>query len=115
MVSPSVDVIAREFGITSAITKEMILSIYVLAWGLGPLLLGPLSEMYGRVRILQLGNLVYLIFNIAGGFSQSTAQLIVFRFLSGFGGSGPLVVSKPLFSRWTLGISKWLSDPELLL
>ncbi|OOF99256.1 hypothetical protein ASPCADRAFT_163364 [Aspergillus carbonarius ITEM 5010] len=92
MVSPSVDVIAREFGITSAITKEMILSIYVLAWGLGPLLLGPLSEMYGRVRILQLGNLVYLIFNIAGGFSQSTAQLIVFRFLSGFGGSGPLVL-----------------------
>ncbi|PWY93762.1 MFS general substrate transporter [Aspergillus sclerotioniger CBS 115572] len=92
MVSPAVDAIAHEFGTSSTITSEMILSIFVLAWGLGPLLLGPLSEMYGRVRVLQLGNLMYLIFNIAGGFSQSTAQIIVFRFLSGFGGSGPLVL-----------------------
>ncbi|PYI00706.1 synaptic vesicle transporter [Aspergillus sclerotiicarbonarius CBS 121057] len=92
MVSPAVDAIAHEFGTTSTIASEMILSIFVLAWGLGPLLLGPLSEMYGRVWVLQLGNLMYLIFNIAGGFSQSTAQMIVFRFLSGFGGSGPLVL-----------------------
>ncbi|KAJ5215715.1 MFS general substrate transporter [Penicillium cinerascens] len=53
--------------------------------------------MYGRVRILQLGNLIYLIFNITGSFSQSTAQIIIFRFLGGFGGSGPLV-------RWTFYI-----------
>eukprot|EP01099_Mayorella_cantabrigiensis_P008020 TRINITY_DN7380_c0_g1_i1.p1 TRINITY_DN7380_c0_g1~~TRINITY_DN7380_c0_g1_i1.p1 ORF type:complete len:462 (-),score=70.02 TRINITY_DN7380_c0_g1_i1:423-1808(-) len=54
--------------------------------------LGPLSELYGRVLILQLSNIVFLAFNIACGFAQSKAQLMAFRFLSGLGGSAPLAI-----------------------
>ena len=71
----------------------MVLSIFVLAYAVGPLFLGPLSEVYGRVPVLQLANLVYLIFNTAAGGSKSKGQMLAFRFLSGLGGSAPLAVS----------------------
>ena len=93
MVAPSLDDISRDFHITSSVETQLVLSIFVLAWGFGPLLLGPLSEMYGRVHVLQLSNCMYLVFNIACGIAQSKEQIIAFRFLSGFGGSAPLAVS----------------------
>ncbi|KAL9127173.1 MAG: hypothetical protein Q9217_003906 [Psora testacea] len=91
MVAPALATIAKDFGITNEVESQLVLSIFVLAYAIGPLFLGPLSEMYGRVPVLQLANLFYLIFNIAGGFAQNKAEMIAFRFLSGLGGSAPLV------------------------
>lgn len=59
---------------------------------IGPLFLGPLSEVYGRVIVLQLANLFFLVFNLVCGFAQTTTQLIVFRLLAGLGGSAPMAV-----------------------
>ncbi|KAH9883830.1 MFS general substrate transporter [Xylariomycetidae sp. FL2044] len=53
---------------------------------------GPLSELYGRVLVLQLVNLLYLFFNLGCGLAQTQAQLTIFRFLSGLGGSVSLAV-----------------------
>ena len=70
----------------------MILSIFVLSYGFGPLLLGPMSEVFGRVRVLQLSNLFYLAWNLGCGFAQNKEEMIVFRFLAGLGGSAPMAV-----------------------
>ena len=67
----------------------MTMSIFILGGGIGSLVLGPLSEVYGRVPVILGSNLFFLIFNIAAGFSTTATQLIVFRFLSGLGGSAP--------------------------
>ena len=93
MVAPALTAIAKEFHITSEVESQLTLSIFVLAYAIGPLFLGPLSEIYGRVPVLQLSNLFYLVFNIACGASRSKGQMIAFRFLSGLGGSAPLAVS----------------------
>lgn len=69
-----------------------------LAYAIGPLLLGPLSELYGRVIVLQLANLFYLFFNLGCGLSRTKVQLIVFRFLAGFGGSAPLAIGGGILS-----------------
>ncbi|KAF9066975.1 MFS general substrate transporter [Rhodocollybia butyracea] len=92
MVAPATDVIASQFGITSEVLIAMTTSIFILAYAIGPLFLGPLSEIYGRSRVLQAANLFYLVWNLVCGFSQNTAQLIIFRFLAGLGGSAPLAV-----------------------
>jgi MFS family permease len=86
MVAPALASIGAEFGTTSKVQEEMVMSIFVLAYAVGPLFLGPLSEIYGRVPVLQLANLVYLVFNTACGASRSNAEMIAFRFLSGIGG-----------------------------
>ncbi|KAK5266030.1 hypothetical protein LTR40_014453, partial [Exophiala xenobiotica] len=92
MVAPALPKIATEFGITNTIESQIVLSIFVLAYAIGPMFLGPLSELYGRVIILQSSNVVFLAFNLACGFAQSKQQLMAFRFLSGLGGSAPLAI-----------------------
>ncbi|KAL9051390.1 MAG: hypothetical protein Q9162_006044 [Coniocarpon cinnabarinum] len=90
MVAPSLPVMGQDFNTSNEVVLQLMLSIFVLAYAIGPLFLAPLSEMYGRVPILQLANAFYFVFNLACGFSQTTAQMLVFRFLSGLGGSAPL-------------------------
>ncbi|PYH92930.1 synaptic vesicle transporter [Aspergillus ellipticus CBS 707.79] len=92
MVAPAISKISKEFHVESEIESELMLSAFVLAYAVGPLFLGPLSEIYGRVLVLQLANLIYLVFNIACGVCQSKGQMIAFRFLSGLGGSAPLAI-----------------------
>jgi multidrug resistance protein len=92
MVAPALPYIRHDFNITSSVTEQMILSVFVLSYGLGPLLLGPLSEVYGRLWVLQLGNFTYLIFNVACGLSRTATQIIFFRLLSGLGGGTSLAI-----------------------
>lgn len=92
MVAPGLDAIADEFSITSSIEKMFVMSIFLLAYAVGPFVLGPLSEIYGRTVVLQSANMVYLIFNTACGFARSTEEMLAFRFLSGLGGSAPQAV-----------------------
>ena len=98
MVAPALTAIAKEFNITSDIELSLTLSIFVLAYAIGPLFLGPMSEMFGRVIVLQLANLFYLCFNLGCGFAQTKAQMIAFRFLSGLGGSAPLAIGGGVLS-----------------
>lgn len=93
MVAPSSLQIAEEFNITSGALINMITSIFVLAYAFGPLILGPLSEIFGRKKVSLMANIVYLAFNLGCGFANNTSQLIAFRFLSGVGGSVPFSVS----------------------
>lgn len=98
MTAPALNSIAKDLNITNELEKQLSLSIFVLAYAIGPLLLGPLSELYGRVIVLQLANLFYLFFNLGCGLCRTKVQLIVFRFLSGFGGSAPLAIGGGVMS-----------------
>ncbi|KAF8553172.1 MFS general substrate transporter [Imleria badia] len=92
MVAPATNQLAAQFGIHSSVVIAFTTSIFVLAYAIGPLFLGPLSEVYGRSRVLQLSNLWYLAWNLACGFAQNESQLLAFRFLAGLGGSAPLAI-----------------------
>ncbi|MCJ1404435.1 hypothetical protein MMC11_007660 [Xylographa trunciseda] len=98
MVAPAIASISAEFFITNEVEQQLVLSVFVLAYAVGPLFLGPLSEIYGRVPVLQLANLIYLIFNTACGFSKTSGQMIAFRFLAGLGGSAPLALGGGVLS-----------------
>ncbi|KAI3610705.1 mfs multidrug [Moniliophthora roreri] len=88
--SPSLPAISKDLNIVSgSILENMSLSIFVLAYALGPLIWGPLSELFGRLIILQISNIWFLIFNTLCGFARTPTQIIVFRFLAGFGGAAP--------------------------
>ncbi|KAJ3917217.1 MFS polyamine transporter [Lentinula edodes] len=96
MIAPGSQQVADEFGITSNVVLDMITSIFVLGFGTLSLclvfLMGPLSELYGRSRVVQLGNAFFLVWNFSCGFAQNQTQLIIFRFLAGIGGSAPLTI-----------------------
>lgn len=92
MLAPALDTLADEFDVKSDIETYLLMSIFLLAYAVGPFVLAPLSEMYGRVVVLQSANMFYLIFNTICGFSTSKEQMLAFRFLSGLGGSAPQAV-----------------------
>jgi MFS family permease len=92
MVAPALTKLAQDLDMHADIEVQMTLSIFVLAYAIGPLFLGPLSEIFGRVRLLQLSNVFYFVWNLGCGFAQNKAEMLVFRFLSGIGGSAPLAI-----------------------
>ncbi|KIJ60513.1 hypothetical protein HYDPIDRAFT_177370 [Hydnomerulius pinastri MD-312] len=92
MVAPATNQVAAGFGIDNDVIIALTTSIFVLAYAVGPFFLGPMSEIYGRSRVLQLANLWYLAWNLGCGFAQNEAQLLAFRFLAGLGGSAPLSI-----------------------
>lgn len=92
MVAPALNKMSTDLGMSSEIETKLALSIFVLAYAIGPLFLGPLSEVFGRLHVLQLSTLFYLAWNLACGFAQNKAEIIVFRLLSGVGGSAPLAI-----------------------
>lgn len=92
MVAPALVDIGRELDIPDTTEQALTLSIFVLAYALGPLGWGPLSELYGRIIVLQTSNVVYMLFNLGCGLAQTKGQMIAFRFLAGLGGSAPLAI-----------------------
>jgi MFS family permease len=92
MLAPALPDLAKEFKTSSGFETYLIMSIFLLAYAVGPFILAPLSEMYGRVVVLQAANMIFLIFNTVCGFAQNKTQILVFRFLSGLGGAAPQAV-----------------------
>jgi multidrug resistance protein len=92
IVAPAAASIGRDLNITAEFELQIIVSVYILGYAVGPLFLSPLSEVIGRKWVVQGANAFFLAFNIGCGFAQNKVQLIVFRFLTGLGGSAPLSV-----------------------
>ncbi|GJN89890.1 hypothetical protein Rhopal_002879-T1 [Rhodotorula paludigena] len=97
-MAPAAGQIADKLNVTSEIETAMLTSIFVLAFAIGPLVFGPASELFGRIRVLQLANILYLIFNLVCAFAKTKQQFIVFRFFAGFGGGAPLSVGAGVLS-----------------
>ena len=96
MVTPALEDIGNEFNIPEGFTRQLVMAIFLLGYAQGPFVLAPLSELFGRVTVLQYANLIYLVFNTMCGFAQTRTQILVFRFLSGIGGSAPQAVSQDI-------------------
>ncbi|CAG8950927.1 hypothetical protein HYFRA_00003144 [Hymenoscyphus fraxineus] len=86
MMAPAINTIAKDLRMTTT-ESTMALSVYVLASAFGPLVIGPLSEMYGRKRIVHITNIWFLVWNLICGFANSKGLLLASRLFAGFGAS----------------------------
>jgi multidrug resistance protein len=78
---------------SSRIVSILGLTTYVCGIALGPMLLGPLSEFYGRRPIYLISWSFFVIWNIPQAVAPGMATILVTRFLDGFSGSAFLAVS----------------------
>ncbi|KAF8637929.1 hypothetical protein AX17_002550 [Amanita inopinata Kibby_2008] len=90
MMAPGLPEVAKKYGITSITILALTLSIFLLSFAIAPLILAPLSEIYGRTWVLHISNLFTMCFSLGCAFSPSTGSLIGFRFLSGLSASAPI-------------------------
>lgn len=92
MFAPGAQDLVREFGITQSIVGSLTVSIYILGYAFGPLLLASMSELYGRLIVYHTSNTVYLAFTVGCALSTNTAMFMVFRFICGCAASSPMAI-----------------------
>ena len=54
--------------------------------------IGPLCELYGRRRLYQICNVLFVIFTLLCGEAKNLGMLLAFRFLAGCVGAAPLTI-----------------------
>jgi multidrug resistance protein len=92
MFAPGIPRIMEEFHETSSVTATFMLSIYILGFAFGPLLVAPMSEIHGRSLLYNIGNVLFTVFTICTALSNSIGMLMAFRFLMGLAGSVPITI-----------------------
>ncbi|PSN60876.1 MFS general substrate transporter [Corynespora cassiicola Philippines] len=85
MLAPVEKQLSEDLRITRAYDWLLCNSLILIGVGLGPLILAPLSEIYGRKPPLIGGSILFLIWNTACGASKNLEMMLAFRLLSGFG------------------------------
>jgi MFS transporter, DHA1 family, chloramphenicol/florfenicol resistance protein len=78
---------------TSPALIQLTLSLFILITGLGQLFIGPLSDQFGRKKILYAASTCYILGCIGCVFSTHIVGLIVARIISSIGACGMLVTS----------------------
>ncbi|GKT97052.1 cycloheximide resistance protein [Colletotrichum tofieldiae] len=79
--------IMQHFGTTNETLGALMTTIYLLGYAFGPVIIAPLSELYGRAIVFQSCTLMFTIFNIACAVANSFGSLVVYRLLAGIAGS----------------------------
>ncbi|CRK33581.1 hypothetical protein BN1708_006078 [Verticillium longisporum] len=95
ILAPAIGFLAEDFsgnGEADLTMASFPISIYLLGYAVGPLFLSPLSEIYGRHIVLSSANAFFCVWLIGCALAPSLNALIVFRFLTGVGGSGCLTI-----------------------
>ena len=92
MFAPSIPELMREFHSTNVQLASFVVSVYVLGYAFGPLIIAPLSELYGRLPTYHVCNAGFFIFTIGCAVSSNLNMLIGFRFVAGAFGSCPLTL-----------------------
>lgn len=82
MFAPGVPLVMREFDSTSETLSAFVVSVYLLGFAFGPLVIAPLSELYGRRLVYHVTNVFFLVFTIACAVANSLGSLIGFSLLS---------------------------------
>jgi len=92
MFAPGASALIVEFGIIDSMIGALTVTIYILGFALGPLILASMSEIYGRLVVYHLCNAVYIAFTIGCALSTNTTMFLVFRFIYGFAASSPMAI-----------------------
>lgn len=72
---------------------QMILTAFVLGMGGGTFVTGPLSDAFGRKRVIAAGALVYIVAAFVAWSSTTLEVVLAARLVQGLGAAGPRVVA----------------------
>ncbi|KAL4993430.1 major facilitator superfamily domain-containing protein [Aspergillus recurvatus] len=92
MCAPGIREIEADLNIASSVDSTLAVTLYVFGVAIGPMFMSPLSEIYGRVPVYHAANIIFAAFVLGNALSQSLAQFLIFRFLSGCAGGTPMAL-----------------------
>lgn len=90
---PALPEIGEALGIRSENSRQWIVTAYLLGFGAAQLVYGPLSDRYGRKRVLVAGLASYVVFTAIAAFANSLETMIAARALQGVGAASTRVLA----------------------
>lgn len=91
-ILPSLEVLGQELGQSQPQKLQQVVTILFAGLAIGQLLYGPLSDQIGRKNSIYCGLALFLVGCVLSWASTSFEQLLMGRFLQGFGVAGPRIV-----------------------
>jgi DHA1 family bicyclomycin/chloramphenicol resistance-like MFS transporter len=90
---PALPEIAADLGVQQINDSQYVISIFFAGMAFGQIFFGPLSDSVGRRPSIIAGFVVFALGCVLSIFATSFEQMLLGRFLQGFGASGPRIVS----------------------
>ncbi|KAF1944720.1 MFS general substrate transporter [Clathrospora elynae] len=97
MFAPAIQQAMLTYHSTNPLLTSFVVSVWILGYFFGSLFLGPLSELYGRLAVYLVCNVLFTVFNICTAVSPSLLALVVFRFLAGTFDGCPITIGAGTF------------------
>src|SRR3954470_15816176 len=95
MLVPALPALATTFGRDISVA-QMTVSLYMVGIACSQIIMGPLSDKFGRRPVLLGGIGLMVAASAAGIFAETLPQLIAARFLQALGGASGMVVSRAI-------------------
>ena len=95
MYLPSLPELAADFQTTPS-AAQLTLTMTMLGMACGQMVLGPISDRYGRKRPLLLGMIVFALTAIGCATATSIGAFLALRFIMGFAGASGIVISRAI-------------------
>ena len=95
LLVPALPVLATTFGRDISVA-QMTVSLYMVGIACSQIIMGPLSDRFGRRPVLLAGLGLMVLASVACIYAQTLPQLIAARFLQGLGGATGMVVSRAI-------------------
>lgn len=90
--APGVPQVLSEFHSNNSSLSSFMVSVYIIGFVIGPLVLSPTSELYGRRGITHVSNVVFLVASILCAVAVNLPMLIIFRLVMGLSGCVPMTL-----------------------
>jgi len=82
---PNLPAISDTFHLTRDNARQLVITAYLIGFGLPQIVYGPLADRYGRKPVLLTGCCIYVAFSALAAFAPSFELLILARVLQGIG------------------------------
>ncbi|KAF2274867.1 putative MFS multidrug transporter [Westerdykella ornata] len=91
VITPGLEGVSEEFDVSREVAL-LTITVFVVGFGVGPMVFAPLSEVVGRRIIYGTTLLLAVIFTIPGAVAQNIGTLLVTRCLAGISFSAPMTL-----------------------
>ena len=89
---PALPAIGDALAVGEANRRQLVIIVYLIGFGFAQMVYGPLSDRFGRKRLLVGSMVFYALFAAGGGMAGSFALLLTARFLQGIAAAATRVI-----------------------
>ena len=95
-ILPAMAAIGADLSVSDTRDTQLIVSMFVLGMVFGDLFFGPLSDAYGRKRMILAGLSIFALGTVVAMTAASMEQVLIGRVIQGIGVAGPKTASQAL-------------------